>query len=55
MSTNLEDQNDIILTKVWDSMDDFDSYLAIRAIELEEGGFFLKFLPLLDRATKMIF
>ena len=53
MSTNLEDLNHMIMTEVWECMDDFDAYLAIRAKELEDAGIFSKFVPLLDGELKI--
>ena len=43
----------MIMTEVWECMDDFDAYLAIRAKKLEDAGIFSKFVPLLDGELKI--
>ena len=53
LSVDIEDSNRFFLTEVWDEKSDFDAYFAIRAKELEEGGFFSKLVPLLAAEPKM--
>ncbi len=55
MSVDIEDSNRFFLTEVWDEKSDFDDYFAIRAKELEEGGFFSKLAIIGSRSQKDIF
>ena len=47
-SVDHDNPNQILLTELWSSKEDWDAYFAIRMKEIEEGGFFSGMVPLFE-------